>query len=134
MGRHNLREVAAADTALCTVDGVSCYQYLRLMAKCQFTAEITGNDQHDVCTTLLDFFQGSLVRRLLTTEDEVVALLYAVHHLLTLGRMVVVDHADADVLHLLVHHPRHDAHDHDGEHEDELGQKQVATYLQELLL
>ena len=33
----------------------------------------------------------------------------------------------------LVHHPRHDAHDHDGEHDDETGQETVAPYLQELL-
>ena len=54
--------------------------------------------------------------------------------LLRLRCTVHIDHIDADVLHLLIHHPRHDTHHHDGEYEDNLRHERVAPNLQEFLL
>ena len=56
------------------------------------------------------------------------------HQLLGAHGAVVVHHIDADVLHLLVHHPRHDAHDDNGEQKNETGQETVAPYLKKLFL
>ena len=75
-----------------------------------------------------------LVGGLLAAEDEIAAGFDAVHDLSGTGRTVQVHHIDTDVLHLHIHHPRHDAHDHDGEDKDQFGQKRVAANLQKLFL
>ena len=88
--------------------------------------------QNDVGLRTLYVLERFLIGGLLAIEDKVVGMRYLLDQLLRLGGMVYVHHIYADVLHLLVHHPRHDTHDHDGEYEDNLRHERVAAYLQEL--
>ena len=97
-------------------------------------AVVGRDDQGDVGLARLDGVQGIGVGGLLACEDEVAGGLDAVNKLLRTHGTVVVDNADADVLHLLIHHPWDDAHHHDGKQEDEARQERVAPYLQELFL
>ena len=90
--------------------------------------------EDDVGLGGLDIVEGGPVGGSLSAEDEIAGGLEAMHQLLRAHGTVVIDHVDTDILHLHVHHPRHDTHDHDGEHDDETRQKPVAPYLQELLM
>ena len=82
----------------------------------------------------LDVVESCLVGRFLTAEDKVVRGLNAMYQLSGARRTVIVHHIHTDILHLLIHHPGHDAHDHDGKHDDETGQKTIAPYLKKLLM
>ena len=78
---------------------------------------------------MLDLAHGFAVRWRLTLKEEVTAGLNLMDKSLARRRAVRIDHYHADVLDFLVHHPWHDAHNHDGEHDDEPGQERIAPYL-----
>ena len=134
VSRNNLCEVVAAYSALCRVDSIGCNEQLRLLSEGEVTAHSARYDENHVASALLNLFKCGLIGRLLAGKEQKVALLYAVHESLAQRGAVVVDNAHADVLHFLVHHPRHHAHYHYGERNDKSGQEGVAPYLQELFL
>jgi hypothetical protein len=83
---------------------------------------------------MLNVFQGLGIRGLLSMEDEKMVLLDVVNQSLRHRRTIKVNHIDHDALHFHVHHPWQNTHYHDGENDDEAGQKRVATNLRELFL
>ena len=136
---HNLREVGGADAALGAIDGIGSDEHLGLVGVPCLSGEhevatIVGRYlQDDISAALLDIAQSFGIGCLLASEEEIAAGLYAMQELLTGGGTIVVHDVHADVLYLLVHHPRHDAHHHDGEDEDDFGHEGVAANLQEFL-
>ena len=122
---HYLRQIGRAYASLGAIDGIGSNEQ---------PAVTFRNDQHDVRTTLLYLLQCCTISRLLTAEHEVFALPDAMNQTLALDGTVIVNHTDTDILDLLIHHPRHDTHDDNRKHENELGQERVAPYLQEFLL
>ena len=117
----NLRQVGRAHCPFGAVDGISGNEGL----------SVTNLEYH-VSAAFLYVGKCFGISGFLSGKDEVAALLNAVYD--ALSGVVNIYHADADVLHLLVHDPRHDAHNHDGEHDDEPGQEGVAPDLQKLFL
>ena len=91
------------------------------------------NDQHHVGLAVLYLSKSGTVGGLLSTEDEVINGLDTMDYLLRAGGTIVIDHIDHNILHFHIHHPRRNAHNHDGKHEYEFGQKRITANLQELL-
>ena len=114
--RDDLREIGTAHRAFSAVDGVGGDEILAV-----------ANLQDDVGPAILDVLHGLGVGGFLPAEDEIARSGNLTYQPLRLDGMVDVDNFDTDVLHLHLHHPRHDTHDHDGEQDDEPRQKGIAA-------
>ena len=92
------------------------------------------NLEDDISPTLFNIFHCLSIGVFLSAKDEIVRGSNLLYQPLRLHGVVNVNHIYHDVLHFHLHHPRHDTHDHDGEHDDEFRKKRIAAYLQELFL
>ena len=116
----HLRQVRRTDGSLRSIDGISSNEQLRPFAvRASLPAPVLRRyHQHQVSLAVLYIVQGIGIGRLQSVEDEIVARLYALNN----------------IPHLHVHHPRHDAHNHHGKHEDDFRHEAVTSNLQKLLL
>ena len=126
-----LLQVSAAQSALCTVDGIDCNE-------CRWTLSVglrflkaAWNFQQHVGLVFLDGLQAFCIRRRKCRQLKITRSFDAVHQSFGRRTAVVIDDGNAQVLYFQCGSPGHDQHHHAGKKQDEAGQETVAFQLLE---
>ena len=132
VGRDDLRQIVRTQRTFGAVDGVGRNEHLGRLAERKLPPELRRDHHDNVGRRLLDVLERGGIGGLLAVEYEVAVGRNLVHKALRSRASVVVHYVDHHVFHLHVHHPRHDAHHHDGEKQNQPRDERVATDLNEL--
>ena len=126
--------VLASHTPFGTVYGIGCHKYLRMLSTPCISLKMLRYLYDDIRFQTFYISQSVLIPILLSMKNIVVAGFYAMYLLGGHRTMVMVNYIYHDILDFHVHHPRHHAHNHNWENEDEAWQEWIAENLKKFFL